>query len=486
MTVRDDSRARVVVIGGGISGLATARRLLDEAPDLDVTLLESGLSLGGTISTESDHGFVIEGGPTGFMNRHPSTVDLARRLGLEDHIIAGDERKRRRYVFRQGGLHRFPSGPGSAMRSGLLSTAGLARMMLEPLVPFSQGEADEDVQSFVRRRLGREAADRLADPLITGIYAGDPSRLSVQATLPQLAMMERERRSLIVTLLRRNWTTRNAAPSPHLHPQSFLSFRGGFGQLVRALRNSLGPHIQSNSPAIDVRPVRGGFVVEVDGPQPRRLVAEAVVSATPAPAAQRFLSGLDRPTDHLLSTIEHAPVAVVALGYLKRHIPHPLDGFGYLVPSSEGGSVLGVLWPTRIFPGARGPDDSALFQVIMGGTRDPEAAAREEPVLVERARQHVGQALRIEAFPKLYRVFRHLPGLPQYPLHHLDRLRAAEASLASRLPGLFLTGAAFRGVGLNACTTDSERVAAAVIDHVRTGPRVEQEIVAYPKRQISS
>ena len=478
--------ARVVVIGGGISGLATARRLLDHAPQLDIAVLESGLSLGGTIVTESDHGFIIEGGPTGFMNRNPSTVALARRLGLEDQIVAGDVTKRRRYVFRQGRLHRFPAGVASAVSSGLLSPTGLARMMLEPLVPFSRRAGDEDVKSFVQRRLGREAAELLADPLITGIYAGDPARLSLRATLPQLAQMEDRRKSLVMALIRRAWATKRPAPTGHLHPQSFLSFRRGFGQLIGALRDSLGARVQPHSPATEVRPVDGGFVVAVGGPRPRRLVAEVVVSAAPAPAAQRYLSGLDAPTDLLVGTVDHAPVAVVALGYVRRHVRHPLDGFGYLVPTSEGDSVLGVLWPTQIFPGARGPDDSALFQVIIGGTRDPEAATREEPVLVERARRHVGRALGIDAFPTVYRVFRHQPGLPQYRLQHLDRLAAAEASLRARRPGLFLTGAAFRGVGLNACTTDAERTAAAVMDYVRMGPRVQADAEMFATRQVSS
>lgn len=478
--------ARVVVIGGGISGLATARRLLDQAPELDVLILESGLSPGGTIATESDHGFIIEGGPTGFINRQPSTVALARRLKLAGQIIAGDVTKRRRYVFRQGRLHRFPTGFASAVRSGLLSPTGLARMMVEPLVPFSRSDADEDVRSFVRRRLGREAADTLADPLVTGIYAGDPTHLSLRATLPPLAMMKKKRKSLLVALARRAWTADRQGPPDRFSPQSFLSFRYGFGQLVGALRDSLGSRIQPNSPATGVRPVEGGFIVGVGGPQPRQLVAEAVVSASPAPAARRYLCGLDAPTDTLLDTVGHAPVAVVALGYLRRHVPHPLDGFGYLVPTSEGGSVLGVLWPTQIFPGDRGPGDGVLFQVIIGGTRDPEAASREEPVLVERARRHVGLALGVDAFPTVYRVFRHRPGLPQYRVHHLERLAAAEASLRAHRPGLFLTGASFRGVGLNACTTHAEQTATAVRDYVRTGPRVRTDAEMFAKRQVSS
>ena len=459
---------KVVVIGGGISGLACARRIADEDTGAQITLLEASSRVGGNIKTEDSSGFVCEMGPSGFLNRHPSTLALAERVGLGDAIITGCEQVRRRYIYSDGKLRRFPDSPQTFLTTDLLSVKTRARVLLEPAIPPSENIDDETVGSFAARRLGKEAADLLIDPVISGIYAGDPNRLSLRAAVPELASMDGNGKSLLTGLLqarRRSPDTPSAAPST-IGRRRYVSFSGGLGQLTNALRDSLSGVIRYDSPAIAVERDGAKWRLLVGGDNPTEIIADAVVSAAPAPAVRKYLSGLHDDIDTACARTPYAPVAMVALGFREADIPHPLAGFGYLVPSREGGSVLGGLWSTSIFPGQRGGPGKVLLQAVLGGAREPEICQLDDDVLIRRARTQFKRALGISASPIHARVYRHHLGMPQYEVGHTRRVSRAEAALLN-FPGLFLTGNAFRGVGINACTADADRTADAVATYVR-------------------
>jgi oxygen-dependent protoporphyrinogen oxidase len=468
-------RRRVVIVGGGISGLAIARNVLDRSPAgaaPEVVVLEASRRTGGAIRTVVEGERVLDLGPSGFLNRHPSTVALADRLGLAESVIAAEERNRGRYIARGGKLHRFPDSPAALLKSDLLSMAGRARLLLEPLVPRRTGGEEESLGAFARRRLGREAAEVLVDPMITGIYAGDFDRLSLEATVPHLAAWERSGKSLLLTLLRERQASLRIpelAPRPgsRFSPKAYLGFRGGFGELSAALEASLGDRVERESPALAVRKGDSGWLVEVGGPRGRRVEADVVISAAPSTAARRYLAGLDPATDELLASIRYAPCVVVTLAYRAQDVAHPLDGFGHLVPSREGGSVLGVHWSHRIFPDRRAAPGEVLFGAILGGSRDPAAIEAEDLALETRLRAHLEPLLGISGPPTGRWIARHSPGLPQYERGHRRRLESAERSLPA---GLFLGGNAFRGVGLGACTADAERIAGAVLGYLATLP----------------
>jgi oxygen-dependent protoporphyrinogen oxidase len=450
---------RVVVIGGGISGLSSARLLLDMRPDAEVIVLEASARHGGPIRSEQVDGFTIEVGPNGFLNRHPSTLRLASRLGLDESIVTGCEQMRRRYILSGGRLRRFPDSLKTFLSTDLLSMRGRARMMLEPFIPPRLNESDDTIGSFARRRLGNEAAELLVDPVVSGIYAGDADHLSLHATFPQLAKIDREGRSLLRSLLlARHRPDATPASPTTMGRRRYVSFQNGLGELVDALAASIGEQLRLNSPVKTIERSNNGWRVEVAGDAPETIEADAVVLATPHHITQRLIGVLDPRIEKLCEDVQSAPAVVVALGYREADVPHPLQGIGYLVPRAEGSRVLGVLWSTSIFPGHRARPGQVLFQAVQGGARHRDICEEDDVTLISRIRMQLASAMSLRGEPGLSRAYRHPGGLPQYHLGHVKRLEAADEALRD-LPGLFVTGNAFRGVGINACTADAERIA---------------------------
>jgi len=316
--------------------------------------------------------------------------------------------------------------------------------------------------------LGQEAADLLVDPVISGIYAGDPKRLSVRATLPELVRLEGKGQSILTALIQsRNQHGSESSASPSaVGRRRYVSFRGGLGQLVDELGRSLGDEIiRHDSPVVHVERQGSGWKVQVGGGNARTLQCDVLVSAAPAPAASQFLGHLHEDIAKTCDAVPYAPVTMVALGYREVDIPHPLHGFGYLVPSVEGGSVLGVLWSTSIFPGHRSSQGKVLIQAVLGGVRDPRVGDHDDETLLRIARLQLRQTMGVRAAPHCVRIHRHRLGIPQYELGHGKRVSRMEASLLG-LPGLFLTGNAYRGIGINACTADSVRIGNAVVSYL--------------------
>jgi oxygen-dependent protoporphyrinogen oxidase len=460
---------RVVVVGGGMAGLAAAHRLVETAREreepLDLMLVEAGDRLGGTIRTEQRDGFLLEGGPDSFVAEKPWALALAQRLGLGPELRGADDRVRRTFVVRGGRLRPLPEGflllaptrVRPVLASDVFSWRGKLRMALDLVLPRRTDGGDESVASFVRRRLGREALERVAQPLLRGIYAAEPERLSLAATLPRFAAIEREHRSLILGL-RRSAVPRETAAGRGARFGPFVTLAGGMETLVRALASRLpAASVRLGTPAVAVEAASAGpgWRVRLGAGPP--LAADGVILAGPAHGAARLLHGVDPELARLLAGIGYASSVTVALGYPRGAVGHPLDGFGYVVPRTEGRRALACTFSSVKYAG-RAPAGAVLLRVFLGDAGEGAAPPPGDAELVAAAHADVASLLGIAGEPTLARVWRHARAMPQYDVGHLDRVAAIESRLAG-LGGLALAGTAFRGVGLADAVRSGEEAA---------------------------
>jgi len=457
---------KLVVIGGGITGLAAAHRAVEIAREraiaLDLTLVEARDRLGGTIATERVDGFLVESGPDSFLSEKPWALDLCRRLGVESSLVRTDDRYRKTLVWHRGRLHALPEGfqllaPtrfAPFVTSSLFSWPGKARMALDLVLPRGGGD-DESLAGFVRRRLGAEALERVAQPLVAGIYTADPEDLSLAATMPRFLELERSERSLIRALWRSSRRAREGGTSG-VRWSLFVSLRNGMEELVATLASRLpaGATLLKQRVSGLERQDAGWGILTDDG---QSLEAERVIVAAPAHAAGRMLRYVDPALATLLGEIDYASSATLSLGYRRADIPHALDAFGFVVPRSERRAILACTFSSVKYPG-RAPEGHALLRCFFGGALGAEVLREDDAGLLARARDELRAALGVAAPPLLVRVSRHPASMPQYRVGHLRRLEAIETRL-SAAPGLALAGAAYRGVGIADCVRSGEAAA---------------------------
>ena len=456
----------IAVIGGGISGLTVAYELSERSQRLAsrprIVCLEGSDTPGGNIRTDRADGFTCESGPTGFLDNAPCTLTLARRLGLEERLIQADPASAARFIFRRGKLRRVPTGPLSFLSTDVLSITGRLRLCAEPLMPRGTAD-DESVHDFARRRIGREAANVLVDAMVSGVFAGDSRRLSLEATFPVMRRMEAAHRSLFRAMLaRRRMHGSDARPTggPAGPGGRLTSFHTGLQELIDALTRELGDRLRVGCPVAQVSDmgVRGFRVHLAEGAP---MDVSAVVAACPAWKATELFKDDEELCQHLVA-IPTAPVAVVHLGYSRAALGDQPQGFGFLVPRGQGPRILGTLWPSNIFEG-RAPDQGTLLTTMVGGAHDPEGAGLAERELVRLVKQDLATVLGIATEPYFVRVVRHPRGIPQYELGHLDRVAAIEQRLEQH-PGLFLCGNSYRGVSINACIEEAPHVAESALE----------------------
>ena len=461
---------RVVIVGAGITGLATAFRLQQLCPSAEITVLERGDHVGGNAWTERRDSFQVEIGPNGFLDTKPTTIQLCRDLGLAGKLLAASEASRKnRYLFIDGRLRRLPGGLLDFLKSDLLSWRGKLSILMERFRPRG-GDKDESIDAFVRRRAGREAAEILADALVTGIHGGDPALLSVQAAFPRLASLERQYGSVIKGLAtmasqrRAEATARGETSQP---TGTMWSFREGMRLLLETLRDRLArPPIVG----VDVRRIercnagerQPGWLVHGEGHD--RWPADAVILACPAYRQAALLEDLDHELAEQIGGIAYNRIAVVALGFRATDVPRPLDGFGYIAPQRTRRDLLGVQWCSSIYPD-RAPPGMVLLRALCGGWHRAEVAGWDDGPLVEAVRAEMRLALGIAAPPCFQHIVRWDRAIPQYRLGHLERVRWIEER-TTRHHGLFLTGNAYHGVALNDCTEQAGVLAAKVARHL--------------------
>lgn len=460
---------RIAIIGAGISGLCTAhyviRAFSDAGRAAEIVLFEADRLPGGKMRTIRESGFNMEWGPNGFLTNKPHSLQLAKELDIEGRLAPSSDAARKRYILSGGRLHRLPETPGAFFRSDLLSVRGRLRILLEPFACRPPAGIDESVGQFARRRLGEEALEKLIDPMVTGIFAGDPDRMSLKSCFPLIFDLERKYGGLLkgMAAVQKERRKKGVPQKMSAGPGGVLtSFDEGVQALVDTLAQRLAEGLHVGVAVERIARRKEGYLLSLaEGGLHDEMEADAVVVATEAFAASRILSGLDPVLAETLLSIPYSPISVVALGYDKARLGHPLDGFGFLVPRGEKRKILGALWDSSVFPN-RAPQGKALIRAMVGGVRAPELAALPGNDLVALAREEMAAAMGIRAEPILARVFFHEKGIPQYLVGHEKVLARIDARL-SALPGLFLNSNAYRGIALNDCVLQSRLCAERVI-----------------------
>ncbi|OGU00438.1 MAG: protoporphyrinogen oxidase [Geobacteraceae bacterium GWC2_48_7] len=457
---------KVIVIGGGISGLSTAwllrHKALQAGLETEIILLEKEQVLGGKIRSIKDGGYTCEWGPNGFLDSKPQTLELCNAIGVNDRLHRSNDNARKRFIFSRGELHRLPENGPSFLKSRLISWPGKLRLALEP-TPFIAAPpvgVDETLAEFGRRRLGKEALDKLIAPMVSGIFAGDPETMSLVSCFPRIAELEREYGGLVRAMImlakkKKQDSAAGKVVSSAAGPGGVLtSFREGIQYLSNALEASLGTIVRKNSAVSSV--TRGGtvpFRLRCEDGSERE--ADIVIVASPAFAASNMISGLDHDISSVLERIPYAAMTVICFGYDRDSIKHPLDGFGYLIPKQEGLNTLGTLWDSSMFEN-RAPEGKVLLRSMMGGACFPEYIKLSDQEVTARVRQDLRKTMGIEKEPEFVRIYRHAQAIPQYTVGHSQRLEALSKGLQMH-PGLILTGNSYRGIGLNDCVAAAQR-----------------------------
>ena len=457
---------RIAIVGGGISGLAAAFALEERRRDgesLEYAVYESGPRFGGVLATEQVDGCLVEAGPDSFLTEKPWAADLCRRLGIEDQLIGSNDRHRKTYILVKGKLTPLPDGLmfmvptrlAPALLSTLFSPATKFRMIREWRFAPRGSRSDESVAALVERHYGAEMVERLADPLLSGVYGGEAAQLSVRAVLPRFLEMESKYGSLGRGMLAAHKNKNAAQPAPPI----FTSLKGGMQQLVEALVEGLPDGIlRANSPVQAVQKQGRGWVVSAGYASDE---FDAVIVATSATAAVPLFEITCAALAFELKAIPYSSSMTVALGFdqdVRAALP---PGFGFLVPHSEGKRLLAATFVHNKFP-HRAPEDRALIRCFLGGTRDEQVLQIADDEILNIVREELRQILGLNAEPLFTRIYRWKGAMAQYVVGHLERLQRID-DLLKQWPGLVLAGNAYRGIGVPDCVRSGEAAAQHVL-----------------------
>ncbi len=473
-----DVPLRVAIVGGGIAGLSTAWYLQQRAAaagqPLTYTLLERSARWGGKVWTDyvagfGDEPFVVEGGPDSFLTQKPWALQLARELGLGPELLNTNEQSRKVFVLRNGKAVPLPDGvmliiPTRFMPfalSPLLSPMAKLRMACDFVIPAKRDGQDETLADFVNRRLGAQALDRLAEPLMSGIYNAEADRQSLLATFPRFRELEEKHGSLIRGMLAaRKARPPQPPPGSGKPPAAFVSLRHGTYELIETLVGRLTGDLRLNTGVEQLTAQDGGYRLTLTSGQV--LSADWVVLAIPAYATAALLDELAPEAADGLRTIRYVSTGTISLAYRRGDIHHPLDGFGLVIPRSEGRRINAITWTSTKFS-HRAPAGHALLRVFFGGSRRPEMMDKDDAELTALVRSELLELMGIDAAPLFERIYRWHDANPQYDVGHLERVAAVEAALP---PGIFVTGSPYRGVGLPDCVQQAQKTAQQVLDQV--------------------
>jgi oxygen-dependent protoporphyrinogen oxidase len=444
----------VIVVGGGISGLACAYHLRQAG--IPVRVLEAGSRPGGVIATKETGGFRFELGPQSFLSSQP-LLELIDALGLRDQLLHANPRAPR-YILVGGRLMQAPLAPPSLLTTPLFSAATKWRLLTEILRRSVPPEDDESVASFVRRKFGDELLHRLVAPFVSGVYAGDPERLSLRAAFPKLHEFEAKYGSVLRGAM-------NSRPAKGTPRAGLCSFRDGMETLPRAIATHLGDSLLLETSVTGVRHGKANgkpwFEVDIARNNHREsMAASAVVIAAPTEIASPILYGLSDKFAPIFSRIEYAPVAVVSACYRREQIGRPASGFGFLVPRAEGLRVLGTVFNSSLFPG-RAPEGMVCLTSFAGGATDTDFCELNDERITETICSEVARVLGIAGKPVATNVHRYGRALPQYNLGHTEIVKSLEA-LTAAMPGLFLSGNYLSGPSVGACVEQAFRTAEGV------------------------
>jgi protoporphyrinogen/coproporphyrinogen III oxidase len=475
----------VAIVGGGIAGLATAFALQEQAAraefPLSLSVIEAGASWGGKIATHRVGDLVIERGPDSFLSQKPAGLELCAKLGLSDRIVNTNPSGKGAFVYSRGKLRELPEGLvlfvpsklGPFLRSGLLSLPGILRMGADLVLPKQHVKGDESLAAFFRRRFGTEAFERLIEPLMAGIYAGDAEQMSLRATFPRFIELERKHGSLIRGMLasrRKAAFSGQASPAGGPQRTMFVTLKDGMDELTRTLAGRVekdgaglqlgrrvtalrAPSVRSKVWTYDLMLEDGGVVT-----------ADVVVLAVPAYVAAPLLRPHSRPAAEKLEAIPYATTATASLAYAAKDLGPQVRGFGFVVPRAEQRDLIAATWTSLKWP-HRAPPSQTLIRCYLGGVGRERSLALDDEALLRRVKEELRALAGVTAEPAYAEVSRWERGMPQYTIGHPSRLEALQVAL-NPYKGLYLTGAAYRGVGIPDCIKDGSDTAAHIVRYL--------------------
>jgi oxygen-dependent protoporphyrinogen oxidase len=472
---------RIAIVGAGIAGLSAAYYLSKLSgqgrEQLEITLLEKEGRLGGSILTEQVDRFLMEGGPDCFLSEKPWALQLCQLLGIEAEIIGTNQQVHRTFILWGKRLHEIPEGfmllaPTSLwpfIKSSLFTLPGKLRMSLDLLIPRKKSNDEESLAAFVYRRLGREALERIAEPLVAGIHAGDPATMSLQSVFPRFIDLEQSYRSLIWGMYQRK------KQFAHLRPRHtmFITLRQGMEEMIYALERAIQSScISLRQEVMGLERIQGK---SAKGPRYRlyRVTkgkknpfdVDAVIMATPAFVTAELIQGIAGDIAGHLRAIPYVSTATINLAYERSQISHPLDGYGFVVPRLEKRNIMAATFSSVKFAD-RSPEGKVLLRCFVGGAKNEEIVSWRDNELLAAVRGDIEKILKITGAPLIARIYRWYKAMPLYTLGHEKRLSRIEQGL-SRHPGLFLIGSAYRGVGISDCVHEAELTAQQIMQLVK-------------------
>lgn len=456
---------RIAIIGGGISGLSALHFIKTRHGDTcRAVLYESDSRLGGTIGTDRINGFISDWGPNGFLDKVPLTLQMIHELGADDRLDPSRSASGKRFIYRNEHLHEISASPPAFLKSPLLSFKGRFRVIREPFVKTRRVDDDESVFDFAVRRIGREAAETLIVPMVSGIFGGDAHELSLKSCFPIMREMEDEYGSLFRAMIARRIAAKRSgadAGGPAGPGGRLTSFKNGLHTLIEIFADTYRDNIVTNQPIHRVMKDGEGYCLI--GENGELDAFDAVICAAPAYAAAEMMTEIDQSLADVLSEIPYASIAVVSLGFKREAVGCDLDGFGFLIPRSEGTRILGSIWTSSIFTG-RAPDGMVLMRTMIGGATDPDAASLSDGALLDIVAGELKPIVDLKDAPAHVRIYRYDRGIPQFVVGHPARMERIE-DILKNYPGLYFTGNAFQGVGLNDCVLRSDKVVREMAAH---------------------
>ncbi len=454
---------KVAVIGAGVSGLSTAFYIEEFSKGkVEIKVFEKEEHPGGKMRTAHKNGFTLETGPNGFLDNKPYTLELVKKLDIEDKLYKSSDKARKRFLFVNGKLVRLPESPIAFLASYVLSIKGKLRLAVEYFVPPKKDNSDESLSSFVKRRIGEESLEKLIDPMAAGIFAGDPDRLSVKAAFPAVWQLEKRYGGLIKGLLAMQKEKKDATAGPG---GVLMSFKSGVIDLIDSLIKNIKGKVLTNTSVKKLLKENGKWkIVYEKGDEIFEETFDCVVLATPSYVAASLVKNFDHELSEKLNEIEYSPIAVVAFGFRKKGLDHDLDGFGFLVPRTENRKTLGTLWDSSIFPN-RAPEGKTLIRAMVGGARQPQLAMAGEEEIARFTYKDIKKIMKTRHKPELTKVFKHSKGIPHYTVGHLERVEEIFKKVETH-QGLYLNSNAYKGVGVNDCVYNSLKTAEAVVKNI--------------------
>ncbi len=451
----------VVVLGAGISGLATALQI--QQAGFNVTVLEKNSAPGGSMRTEKSEGFTIDFGPNSGLETTPVIKELVKLTGMEDEFVYANPVGNKRYILKKGELLPLPMGPGTFLKTKLFSTSAKLRLLAEPFVSKSEDGYYQSISQFVKRRLGQEFLDYAINPFVAGVYAGDPSKLSVKSAFPKLYALEENYGGLIKGMIK-GAKERKKRQEESKQSAKMFSFKNGMQSFALAISKML-ETIEFNAEVQSVKRNNGGYEIKYLKEREQRILkCDAVVSTAPAYTAAKYLGELSGELANHLKSIYYPPVLVLFAGFKKDSVRRKLDGFGYLIPEKERQNHLGAIWSSAIFEN-RAPEDMAAFTIFVGGARQPNLFEMERERLINLVLKEFTEAMKIQGKPAFLKSKFWEKAIPQYNIGYVEHEKFF-AKFEEENKGLFLSGNYRGGISLGDCVKNSKLVAEKVINYL--------------------